>query len=132
MSFNLRSLLSIVISMIWISISEFIRNSVLLRNYWIEHFDQLGIVFPENPINGAIWGVWSLSLAIGIFVIHKKSSLLHTILISWFLGFISMWLVIGNLGVLPYKILFIAIPLSLIEVSVAALIINKFSPKNKD
>lgn len=118
--------------MIWISISEFIRNSVLLRNYWIEHFDQLGIVFPENPINGAIWGVWSLSLAIGIFVIHKKSSLLHTILISWFLGFISMWLVIGNLGVLPYKILFIAIPLSLIEVSVAALIINKFSPKNKD
>jgi hypothetical protein len=39
-----------------------------------------------------------------------------------------MWLVIGNLNILPFKILPFAIPLSLLEAFVASLIIFKLSP----
>jgi hypothetical protein len=42
-------------------------------------------------------------------------------------GFVMMWLVIGNLGVLPYGLLFIAVPLSLLEAFLAAFIIVKLS-----
>lgn len=41
-----------------------------------------------------------------------------------------MWLVIGNLGVLPFGILPIAIPLSLFEAFLATYIIFKCSREN--
>jgi hypothetical protein len=41
-----------------------------------------------------------------------------------------MWVVIANLGVLPYGIMPLAIPLSLLEAYVAALIVKKIpSPR---
>jgi hypothetical protein len=42
-----------------------------------------------------------------------------------------MWLVVGNMGVLPFGILYFAIPLSLLEVFLATLIIVKLST-NRD
>jgi hypothetical protein len=62
-----------------------------------------------------------------IFIISKKFSLVQTALISWFVGFVMMWIVIGNLGVLPFGLLPYAIPLSLIESFVAAWIIKKLT-----
>ena len=38
-----------------------------------------------------------------------------------------MWVVIGNLGVLPYGLLLYALPLSLLEAFLAALIIKKLA-----
>ena len=86
----------------------------------------MGLTFPSEPINGAIWGVWSLCYAIGIFAIAKKYNLLATTAIAWFIGFVLMWLVTGNMGVLPYDILPIAVPLSILEAFLAAFIIKKF------
>lgn len=120
-------LLPIVTATVWISISEFVRNEYLLKSYWTEHYSNLGLVFPSEPLNGAVWGIWSLFLAITIFIIAKKFTLIQTIAISWMAGFILMWLVIGNLGVLPFGILYYAIPLSLFEVFIASLIIKKLS-----
>jgi hypothetical protein len=45
------------------------------------------------------------------------------------MGFVLMWLVTGNMAVLPFGILVYAIPLSIIEVAVAALIIRHM-PRN--
>ena len=42
------------------------------------------------------------------------------------MAFVMMWVVIGNLDVLPYGILPYALPLSLLEVFGAAWIIRKF------
>ena len=42
-----------------------------------------------------------------------------------------MWLVVGNMGVLPFSILFIAVPLSLLEVFIAVFIIDKLKTKEK-
>ncbi|MBE0638382.1 MAG: hypothetical protein IH598_07675 [Bacteroidales bacterium] len=122
-----KTVLPVLLATIWISISEFVRNEFLVKSYWTGHYEQLGLVFPSEPLNGAIWGLWSLLFAIAIFVISKKFSLVQTTLLTWFVGFLLMWVVIGNMGFLPEGILFFAVPLSLLEAFVAVLIIRKLS-----
>ncbi len=124
-----KTVLPILLATVWISISEFVRNSFLVHTHWVEHFQNLGLTFPEQPINGAVWGIWSLCFAIAIFIISGKFTLLETTLLSWFLGFAFMWLVIGNMGVLPFGILPIAIPLSFLEAFLASFIIKKLTNK---
>ncbi len=126
-----RIIIPIILATIWISISEFVRNELLLKSFWIEHYQKLGLVFPSEPINGAVWGLWSLLFAISIFIVSKKFSLIETTLLSWLAGFVLMWVVIGNLNVLPYGILVYAIPLSLLEAFIATLIIKKLSKENQ-
>lgn len=121
------SVLPIFLATIWISISEVFRNTFLLHGNWVEHYNNFGQTFPEQPINGVVWGVWSLVFAIVIFNLSKKFSFMETIILAWIIGFVMMWLVIGNLGVLPFTILPFAIPLSILEVSVAVWIIRKFN-----
>jgi len=124
-----KTVLPILLSTIWISISEVVRNTFLLHNFWTEHYQDLGLTFPEQPSNGAVWGIWSLCFAIAIFIFSKKYTMAQTTFLSWFVGFVFMWLVIGNLGVLPFGILPIAIPLSLLEAFLATFIIFKLSER---
>ena len=121
-----KTILPVLLATIWIIFSEFLRNELLFKSYWVEHYEQLGLVFPSEPINNAIWGLWAFLLAIAIFIISKRFTLIETTLFSWLVGFVLMWIVIGNMGVLPFRILFAAIPLSLLEVFIAAYIIRKF------
>ena len=127
MNFLKKTIFPVLLATIWISISEFVRNEFLLKSYWTSHYQGLGLVFPSEPVNGALWGLWSLLFAIAIFIISKKFSLLQTTFLSWFSGFIFMWVVIGNLGVLPYGILPAAVPLSLFEAFLATFIIKKLT-----
>jgi hypothetical protein len=122
-----KTILPILLSTVWISISEFIRNEFLVKSYWTEHYKSMGLIFPSEPINGAVWGIWSLLFAISIFIISKKFALLQTTFLSWLVGFVLMWVVIGNMGVLPKGLLFIAVPLSLLEAFLATLIIKKMT-----
>ncbi|KAF0196859.1 MAG: Uncharacterized protein FD166_2137 [Bacteroidetes bacterium] len=126
-----KTVLPILLSTIWISLSEFVRNTFLLHNHWIEHYQGLGLTFPEQPVNGAVWGIWSFCFAIAIFIFSKKYTLIQTTLLSWFVGFVFMWLVVANLGVLPLEILFYAIPLSILEAFLATYIIFKFNELSK-
>ncbi len=125
MNFLKKTILPILLATIWISISEFVRNEVLVKEYWINHYNNLGLIFPSEPINGMVWGIWSFLFAIAIYILSKKFSLLQTTFLSWFVGFVLMWFVAGNMGVLPFGILYIAIPLSLLEAFLATLIIKK-------
>lgn len=122
-----KTVLPILLATVWISISEFVRNEFILKTYWTGHYEKLGLVFPAEPVNGAIWGLWSLFFAISVFIISKKFTLLQTTLFSWFIGFVLMWVVIGNLGVLPAGLLVFAVPLSLLEAFLASFIIKKLS-----
>jgi len=123
----IKQFLSILIATIWISLSEFVRNEFLVKSFWIKHYQELGLTFPSEPVNGAIWGIWSLLFAMTIYIIAKKFTLIQTTLLSWFVGFVLMWVVIGNLGVLPYGLLIYAVPLSLLEALIATLIIKKLT-----
>lgn len=114
------SVLAICASTVWISASEFFRNELLLKNYWTDHYDSLGLVFPSKPINGLMWGLWSLLLAILIFALSRKLTFREAVVIVWFFAFVLMWIVVGNLGVLPVSILLFAIPMSILEVYVAS------------
>lgn len=122
-----KTLLPVLLATIWISFSEFLRNEILFKSYWTEHFEKMGLIFPSEPINGAIWGLWSLFFALTIYLLNKKFSFSQTFLLSWFIGFVLMWVVIGNLGVLPLKLLWFAVPLSLLETFLAVFIIKKLS-----
>ncbi|HSM46322.1 MAG TPA: hypothetical protein VK872_00790 [Draconibacterium sp.] len=120
-----KTILPILLATVWISVSEFVRNEFIVKSYWTSHYEKLGLVFPSEPVNGAVWGLWSLLFAIAIFIISKKFTLLQTTFLSWFVGFVLMWVVIGNMGVLPAGILLFAVPLSLLEAFVASYIIKK-------
>jgi len=127
MRFIKNTVLPILAATLWISISEFVRNEFIVKSFWTDHYNGLGLTFPSEPFNGVVWGIWSLLFAIAIFIISAKFTLLHTTLLSWFVGFVLMWFVLGNLGVLPYGLLVYAVPLSLLEAFVASLIIKKLS-----
>jgi hypothetical protein len=120
-----KTIFPIFLATIWISISEFVRNEFIVKSYWTGHYEKLGLTFPSEPINGAVWGLWSLCFAIAIFIIAKKFSLLQTTFLSWFVGFVLMWIVIWNMNVLPAGLLLFAIPLSLLEAFLASFIIKK-------
>ena len=67
-----KTILPILASTIWISISEFVRNSFILHSHWVEHFQNLSLTFPEQAVNGAVWGIWSLCFACIIFTFLKN------------------------------------------------------------
>lgn len=122
-----RVILPIFLTTIWISFSEFFRNELLLKTFWLKHYQGLGIDFPSSPVNGIIWGIWSLLFAIAIFILAKKFTIIQTVFFSWFMGFVMMWVVIGNLNVLPDgSFLLYVIPLSILESFIATWIIKKF------
>lgn len=114
-----QTLLSVLLSTIWISASEFLRNEFLLKPQWGQHYAGLGLEFPDAPVNGAMWGLWSLLFAIALFVISRRFSFWESSALGWLFGFLMMWVVAGNLAVLPFGILPWAIPLSGLEVVVA-------------
>lgn len=111
----------------WISLSEFVRNQLLLASYWTDHYTAMGLVFPARPLNGMVWGLWSFVFAGLLYVLLQKFSAKQTLAIGWVAGFVLMWLVVGNLQVLPFGLLWYAVPLSVLEVAVAVLIIKKIT-----
>ncbi|TGK80273.1 hypothetical protein EHQ31_16735 [Leptospira montravelensis] len=119
-------ILPVIFATIVISLSEFLRNEVLFKSIWLNHYNQLGITFPSEPVNGAVWGIWSLGLALAIFYLSNHLEFKQTFLFSWFIGFVLMWVVLWNLAVLPIGILLYAIPLSLLETYLATWVVYKF------
>jgi hypothetical protein len=112
---------------IWVSFSEFLRNELLFKSIWITHYQGLGLEFPAAAINNALWGVWSFVFGAVVLMISIKFNILHTTLIAWLAGFGLMWIVTWNMGVLPLKILPVAVPLSLLETFVAAWICRRMA-----
>jgi hypothetical protein len=109
----------------WISISEFTRNELLFKSYWIEKYNSMGLVFPSDPLNNAMWGVWSFLLAGMILFLLKKIRFRETLAVVWIMAFVMMWIVTGNMNVLPFKLLIFAVPWSVLEVGIAAYIMKK-------
>ena len=124
----MRVVLALLAATAWISINEFVRNQLALLDEWTAHYTGLGLAFPVAPINGAVWGLWSLAFATVILILAKRFTLVETAGLAWCIGFVLMWLVIGNLGVLPYGILAIAIPWSMVEAFGAAWLVKRIVP----
>ena len=128
MNLQFRNIIAVILTGIWVNASEFFRNEVLLKTYWIDHYRSLGMTFPSEPLNGMIWVAWGFLFAIAIYIISRKFDLIQTTLISWFMAFVLMWVVTWNLNVLPSAILIYAVPLSLLEAFIGSYICIKMSP----
>ena len=125
----MRLILALFGSGIWIGCSEFLRNEIVLKHYWLEHYAALGLLFPSSPVNGMVWVLWSFMLAGLVVVLLRRVRFVEALITAWCAGFVMMWLVIGNLAVLPLGILAVAVPWSMLEVAVAALIVRRIYPR---
>ena len=128
MNLQSRNIMAVILTGIWVNASEFFRNEIILKKYWIDHYQSLGMTFPSEPKNGIIWVAWGFLFAIAIYIISRKFDLIQTTLISWFIAFVLMWIVTWNLNVLPSAILIYAVPLSLLEAFIGSYICRKMSP----
>lgn len=128
MNQRMKSLAAVLLTCVWVNASEFLRNEVLFKSYWVEHYRSLGLAFPSAPVNGMLWGLWGLLFSVAIFLISRKFPLAHTAFLSWFTGFVLMWVVIFNLGVLPAALLIYAVPLSMLEAFVGSYLCAKIAP----
>lgn len=126
-----RDISGIVTAGLWITFSEFFRNEILFKSYWIDHYNNLGLTFETLPLNGIIWTVWSLVFAVVIWLLLQKYSAVQTFAIAWLAGFVLMWLTTFNLQVLPLGLLVWAVPLSILEVVLAELIIGRIAINQK-
>lgn len=124
-----RTILAVMFAGIWVNVSEFYRNEYLLKSIWVSHFKSLGMIFPSEPINGIIWLLWGFQFSAAMFFFSRKYNLVQTALVSWFMGFVLMWLVTINLNALPVSLLIYAIPLNLLETFIGSFICIKVSPK---
>lgn len=122
-----KTILPISVAGIWITVSEFVRNEFLFKQYWINHFNTLGLKFETLPINRILWMVWSFALSYLIFKLLQKFSFKETIFVAWLSAFLMMWITIYNLQVLPLELLFFAVPLSFLEIVIAVLLIKKIN-----
>jgi hypothetical protein len=71
-----------------------------------------------------VWGLWSVVMAVVIWAIRSRFSTLESIAVGWIAVFVLMWLSIGNLGVLPFGLLPVAVPWSLVEVAGTVLVMG--------
>lgn len=120
-----RVLLPILLAAAWIGVSEFVRNELLLSSFWTDHYEGLGLVFPSEPLNGAVWGLWSLLFAVAMYALSRRFTWFETGLLAWFAGFVLLWVAIANLSVLPWGLLPAAVPLSLLEAFGAAFLLDR-------
>ena len=124
-----QTVLPILITGIWINISETVKWELLIKFYWVGHYQNLNLVFPNEPINGIIWMIWGFLFAIVIFILSTKFNLLQTTFLSWFIVFVMIWIVIWNINMLPRNILWFNAPLSLFEAFIGTLVCKRLSNK---
>jgi hypothetical protein len=117
-----RMVLAALAAGIWINVSEFVRNELLFKHHWVAQYEALGLEFPSTPVNGALWALWGFIFAACIVTVRRRTTCAGTIALCWTLGFVLMWIVIGNLNVLPVALLPIAVPWSLAEVVLAVVL----------
>jgi len=127
-----------LITSIWINISEVVRYFVLIMPRVKSFFDNKTGVAEMNWRIFTIWGFWdTLLTAVLVFVfwLYSKSygfgtkSALISGTIVWSAVFVIFWVATANMGLSDWNILFIALPLSWVEMIIGAWIALKLYPK---
>ena len=114
--------LAVVASGVWMNLSEFIRNEFVIKHVWVKGFEEIGLSFPSAPVNGLVWVIWAFVFCAVLAVLNMKFNALKSTLICWVTGFGLLWIAMWNIGILPKGLLYWAVPWSLVEVYVAAII----------
>lgn len=117
------------LSFVWVNVSEVARYFWVVRPMLHEAFPGQTQIAPMNLGIFALWGVWDLILiaaATGFYWlwIERYSDSLRQILLAslCFSGtvFGLIWMGIANMGLAPYSMMAVAIPLAWFEQAIAA------------
>jgi hypothetical protein len=122
MASNAKTAWQILLVSMWINISETIRWMLYSKPKFDALYQSMGMELPKGPIHGILWMIWGIIVASLVFVLSSKLTLLHASLLSWLAVSFTTWIVFWNMGILPLDMLWVAVPSSLVEIFVAALI----------
>ena len=125
--------LTALVNAVWINASEVFRYFVFVMPMMREAFPQVEGIAPMNLPVFAIWGAWDAILVLAVtgfvflFLERFGNGLLQAIMagsLIWTAIFVILWLGLFNMNIATGAILAIALPLSWLEMVVAALIVN--------
>ena len=115
----------ILLVAIWINFSGTVRWMLFAKQRFDALYQGRGLDFPNALANNILWVLWGVLAAVLVVSLSKRFSMLHTFSLSYLAAFAMHWIVLWNAAVLPLGLLWIAVPWSLVEVFIAALIANK-------
>lgn len=127
-----KTIWQILVISIWINFFETLRWMLFAKPSIDLHFKAANLILPNEPINNIFWLVWGIIIAVMIFIISKKFNVLETTFIVWITVYVMHWIALWNMAVLPINILWLAVPLTFINVLVGALITKYFNNKGKN
>ena len=133
--FNLRQFIIItLITSIWINCSEVFRYFVFVMPQMQAFFAQQNGVATMNGWIFLIWGFWDTLLTAALVFFtwlytqqfgNQASSILKSATFVWASVFVIFWVAAANMGIAPWNILWITLPLSWLEMTLGAWIAHK-------
>jgi hypothetical protein len=124
-----KAIWQILLVSIWINIFETLRWMLFAKPEIDMHFQAVNLVLPNEPINNLLWLIWGIIIAVMIFIVSKKFKVLQTTFIVWITVYVMHWIALWNMAVLPINILWLAVPLTFINVLIGVLISKYFHNK---
>lgn len=130
MARTMKPVWQVLVLAVWINLSETVRWILYSKPNFDTLYRSLGLELPNGPVNGILWLIWGLIIAILVFVLSQKFTLWQTTILTWVVVFVMVWIAFFNSAILPLGILPVVVPLSLAEIFIAALIAKKLQPKS--
>lgn len=132
--FPKKFLLLVLITSIWIHISEILRFFIIVLPEMRRSLAPLPQAIPIDGIRLFIWGIWDTVLTIAIVYITwictkhfgktTKAALLSSV-VSWTTFFLLFWIAMVNMNLSKLSLLIYTLPLTLIETTIGAWICIK-------
>lgn len=126
-----KAIWQILLVSLWINIFETLRWLLFAKPDIDMHFKGANLVLPNEPLNNILWLIWGIIISVMIFIISKKYSVLKTSFIVWITVYVLHWIALWNMAVLPINILWLAVPLTFINVLIGVLISKYFHNKEE-
>jgi hypothetical protein len=120
----------ILLVAIWINISGTVRWMLFAKPKLDVLYKGMGREFPNSLATNLLWTLWGVLAALLIVFLTKKFAMLQTVVLSWLSVFAMHYILLWNYAVMPLDLLLIAVPWTLVEFFVAALIANKLQNRN--
>jgi hypothetical protein len=126
-----KAIWQVFILSIWINIAETIRWIAFSKPYFVSHTQNMNVEQPSGPLYLIIWFVWGILVALLIYIISQKFSYLKATFIIWFSVFSGVWIMLINLRIVTFPILFAIAAFCFIEIFIGTLICKFFQNRFK-
>jgi hypothetical protein len=126
-------LLTAALTAVWINVSEVFRYFTFIRPMMRDAFPQVPDIVPMSLPVFFIWGVWDTLIVAAVtgftwlYLERFGRSNLNAVVagtLAWAALFVTLWLGIYNMGLATLPILGVALPMSWVELAIAALLVN--------